>query len=378
MRYTDIIGQYEAKQMVRLAVSEGRIPHALLLTGPEGCGKLPLALALAQTLLCQQPTAEGEPCGHCRNCRMAAQLAHPDLHLTFPIIRRKNAGSAEQVTCDQYVGAWRDMVTASPYVAWDRWLEAMGVENQQPIITVAEANAIISRLSLHASQGGRKVVVIWHAELMNEQAANKLLKTLEEPTPDTHFILTTSQPRRLLETIRSRTQCITLRPLGEQQIADALTARHGLDANTAKMLAHNAEGSYTRACAMLGVEEETAEFFDLFVLIMRKCFQSDVKSMYQWADRIAAWGRERQKAFLAYCQRLVRENFMANFHLDDLTYMNAREADFSTRFARFVNERNVIGFMAQLDDAYREIQQNVNARMVFFDLAMQMALLVRR
>ena len=111
---------------------------------------------------------------------------------------------------------------------------------------------------------------------------------------------------------------------------------------------------------------------------MRKCFQSDVKSMYQWADRIAAWGRERQKAFLAYCQRLVRENFMANFHLDDLTYMNAREADFSTRFARFVNERNVIGFMAQLDDAYREIQQNVNARMVFFDLAMQMALLVRR
>ena len=129
---------------------------------------------------------------------------------------------------------------------------------------------------------------------------------------------------------------------------------------------------------MLGVEEETAEFFDLFVLIMRKCFQSDVKSMYQWADRIAAWGRERQKAFLAYCQRLVRENFMANFHLDDLTYMNAREADFSTRFARFVNERNVIGFMAQLDDAYREIQQNVNARMVFFDLAMQMALLVRR
>lgn len=378
MRYADIIGQEDALRAVRQMVSDRRIPHALLLTGPEGCGKLPLALALAETLLCQELEADGEPCGHCRNCRMAAALAHPDLHLTFPIIRRKNSTSTEQVTCDLYVDEWREMVTASPYVAWDTWLNTLSVENQQPIITVAEANAIVSRLSLHASQGGRKVVVVWHAELMNEQAANKLLKTLEEPTPDTHFILTTTKPERLLETIRSRTQRIALRPLSEQQIADALTTRHGLDDNTARRLAHNACGSYTSACSMLGVEEETAEFFDLFVLIMRKCFQSDVKSMYQWADRIASWGRERQKAFLAYCQRLVRENFMANFRLEGLTYMNAREEEFATRFARFVNERNIIGFMTQLDDATREIQQNVNARMVFFDLAMQMALLVRR
>lgn len=374
MHFHDVIGQEGAKQQIHRQLAERRMPHALLLAGPEGAGKLPLALALAERLLCTQPTPEGDACGTCTGCRMAAKLAHPDLHFVFPVF--KPAGQAAMAVSEQFLTEWREQVADTPYFTLQTWLRRIGVENQQALINVSEANRLIERLSIVSSQGGHRVVVIWLAELMNQDCANKLLKLLEEPPAGTVFILTANRPERMLATILSRTQRIDLPPIPAETLAEALQSRNGLTPDDALPVARAAAGSYTRAIEQVTASADESQFFDLFVLFMRLCYQRKVRDLHNWAQQLSTWGRERQKAFLEYCQRLVRENFIYNFHDPALNYMNRTESDFARNFARFINERNVIGIMDELSAAARDIEQNVNPRMVFFDFALKMIVLL--
>lgn len=219
-------------------------------------------------------------------------------------------------------------------------------------------------------------MLVWLPELMNEPTANKLLKILEEPPAETAFLLVSDEPERLLPTILSRTQRVEFRPLSEQELMQALMSRNALQEDDAKLVAHLSGGSYVAACRQLQIDEDRALFFDMFVLLMRLSYMRKIKDMYEWANRVSEWGRERQKQFLDYCQRLVRENFICNFQQPELNYMSRQEADFSVRFARFINERNVIGIMNELSAARRDIGQNVNPRMVFFDFALKMIVLL--
>ena len=374
MRFNDVIGQEAVKRQLIRMVAEGRVPHALLLAGPEGTGKLPMALALAGRLLCTEPTPEGDACGQCKGCRMAEKMAHPDLHLVFPVF--KPAGQSSGAVSDQFLTEWREQVRETPYFDRQTWLRRIGVENQQSLINVSEANNILQKLSTVSSQGGYRVIVIWLAEQMNTEAANKLLKILEEPPLGTAFILTSDHPETLLATILSRTRRIDFKPLSETDIATALKRNYGLQPTDAQSVAHSAEGNFIRALQQITADADTAQFFDLFVLLMRLCYLRKIKDLHTWAEQIALWGREKQKSFLEYCQRLIRENFMYNFHRPELNGMNSREAEFAVRFARFVNERNVIGIMDELSLAQRDIEANVNPRMVFFDLTLKMIVLL--
>lgn len=374
MFFRDVVGQAEVKVMLHRMLEEGRVPHALLFAGPEGTGKLPMALALASRLLCQHPTEEGEPCGHCPACKMTANLAHPDLYSIFPVY--KPAGQNSPGVSDMFLKQWREQLRERPYFGRQTWNARIGVANQQLLINVAEANSILSRLSVASSQGGYRVIVIWLAEMMNQEAANKLLKILEEPPAQTVFVLTADRPERLLTTILSRTQRIDFRPLTTAELETALTDRNGLQPADARLVARAAEGSYIKALEQVTADADQAQFFDLFVLFMRLCYMRKVKDLNEWAMQLAQWGREKQKAFLEYAQRLVRENFVYNFHQPELNYMNRQESDFAVRFARFINERNVIGIMTELANAQRDIEQNVNPRMVFFDFSLKMIMLL--
>ncbi len=374
MTFSDIIGQEAVVARLRYQLTAGRVAHAQLLAGPEGCGKLAAAMALAGALLCTDPH-EGEACGGCAACRMAARLAHPDLHFAFPVF--KPAGQGAPAVSDQYLAQWRELVTETrAYFGREEWMRRIGVANQQLLIGVGESDLMLRKLSLKASQGGRKVMVVWQPELMNLEAANKLLKILEEPPADTVFLLVSDEPDRLLPTILSRTQRVDFRPLPDADVARALMERNALQEADAKALARQSAGSYVQACRHLAVDHDEALFFDMFVLLMRLSYMRKIKDMHAWAEQVAGWGRERQKCFLDYCQRLVRENFVYNFSRPELNYMTAREADFAVRFARFINERNVIGIMNELADARRDVAQNVNPRMVFFDFALKMIVLL--
>lgn len=376
MRFSDVIGQEAVKRRLARMIADGEVPHALLFAGPEGCGKLPMALALAERLLCTRPDAQGDACGECAACRMAGKLAHPDLHFVFPVF--KPAGQSAPAVSDHFLKEWREQVAETPYFSRQTWLKRIGVENQQSLINVAEANNVIQKLSNVSSQGGYRVIIVWLAEQMNSECANKLLKILEEPPLQTVFVLTADHPERLLATIRSRTRRIDFPPLQEIEVAEALQRIHGLQPEDARVVARTAAGNYIRATEQVTLNADAAQFFDLFVLFMRLCYMRRIKDLHQWAMQLAGWGREKQKAFLDYCQRMIRENFVYNFRRPDLSYLSRQEADFAVRFAPFINERNVIGMTDEVAAAQRDIEQNVNAKMVFFDLALKVTVLFAR
>ncbi len=373
VNWCDIIGQEEVKQHLIRLLAENKLPHAIMLCGPKGAGKLPLALAFAQMLLCQHPTEDGA-CGNCSDCHMSALWAHPDLHFTFPVYKAK---SSDHPISDDYLQQWREQISRTPYFDTEDWLEDIGAENQQVVIYVQESDNLQKKLALKSSQGGRKVVIIWLPERMNEQTGNKLLKLIEEPPVGTHFLLVSQEPDLVLGTIQSRVQRINVPALPEQVISQALQERYAMPQDDANLLAHIAQGSYTEALKRMQRDSEQQQFFDLFVQLMRHSYARRIKEMHLWSLAVSELGRERQKRMLEYFQQQLRENFIYNFHQPQMNFLGREEENFSTRFAPFINERNVVGIMNELSDAQRDIAQNVSPRMVFFDLALKMIVLLK-
>lgn len=371
MLFKDIIGQEEAKERLIREAKEGKIAHARLFCGNEGVGKLPLAIAYAQYISCDHPT-DTDSCGVCPNCTKYNKLIHPDLHFVFPIIKKKN----KDTTSDDYLQEWREIINSSPYFNLNMWLKEMGAENQQAQIFVKESDEIIRKLNLKSSQGGYKVMIIWLPEKMNVECSNKLLKLLEEPPTQTIFILISEEPDMLLPTIQSRVQRFNIHAINKEKIAENLCLNYGLQAKDAEDIAHRSQGNFLKALETIHLNEDNVFYFEEFVSLMRLAYQRKIREIKQWSDNIAAIGRERQKNFLTYIQRMLRESFIYNFHNPDISYLSDEEQKFSSRFSPFINESNVINIMEELNTAEQHIGQNVNAKMVFFDLALKMIVLL--
>lgn len=371
--FKDVIGQQLARARLIQEVQEGRVPHAQLFCGPAGTGKLPLALAYARYLCCAHPTGS-DACGTCPSCVKWNKLMHPDVHFMFPIVR--NAKAKKEV-CDDYLAAWRRLLTTQAYFSLDDWLNEMDADNGQAIIYARESDEITRKLSLKAVEGGYKITVVWLPEKLHEVCANKLLKLLEEPPARTVFLLVSEAPDQILTTIQSRTQRFGVPRIAEADIAEALRTRYGVQQADSEAIAHMANGSFTQALQAISLNEENQLFFELFVGLMRQAYARKVRDMKQWSEQLAGMGRERQKHFLDYCQRMLRENFIYNLHCPEMNYMTRAEENFATRFAPFINVRNVAGIMHELEEAQRHIAQNVNPRMVFFDFALKMIVLLK-
>ena len=389
MFFEQVIGQQETQERLLQLVREERLPHALMLCGPAGCGKMALAIGFAKLLLSQRPKNEsnsmfgeepasmfGEEEAVAVESPMLRKLEHPDLHFTYPTIKLPSMGSDHKPVSDDFASEWHEMVTAGPYFTLAQWLEQMGGENQQAIITAGESDALIRKLSLKSSQGGYKVSIIWLPERMNIECANKILKLLEEPPSQTIFIMVCEEPEKLLETIRSRVQRIDVRRIDNDSICQALKERRGLSDDIAQRISRMANGSWRQAMELLTTDTENELFLDLFQALMRLAYQRKVKELKQWSEQLASMGRERQKRFLTYFLRLVRENFMYNFQQEELCYMSQREEDFARNFARFINEANILPITELIDRNIRDIGQNANAKIVFFDMALQMIVLL--
>ena len=376
MKFQEVIGQGEAKQRLVKLVEEGRVPHAMLFTGPKGCGKMAMAMAFASYLLCAN-RHDGDSCGTCPQCIMLRKWAHPDLHFTYPVIKQNGTTSDYKPVSDDFSKEWHDLLADGPYFTIEQWLLAMGTTTQQAIMTVKEADAISHKLSLRSSQGGYKVSLIWLPERMREDTANKLLKMIEEPPSQTVFILVSENPAALLETIRSRTQLFSMHRIAIEDIELALVQKRGIDEEPAKKLARFAEGSWLKALDALDAESENREFLTDFISLNRLSFSRDVKGLAKWSQDVTKYGREKQKRMLAFFLRMTRESFMYNFHIPQLTYLTTQEENFVKKFAPFMNENNVMEMAEVFSEAIRDIGQNANARIVFFDVALQSTKLIR-
>lgn len=374
MFFRDIIGQDEIKTKFLQEIKEEHIAHAQLITGPEGSGKLPLALAYARYILCTNPS-DKDACGVCPSCVKMNKLAHPDLHFAFPIVKKK---SGKDVVCDDYINDWRSFVVQNPYFSTNHWTKEMGTENAQPIIYAKESDEMVRKLSLKSSEGGYKVMIIWQPEKMHTVCANKLLKLLEEPPAKTLFLLVSENPDFILQTILSRAQRVNIKRIDEPHIAHALQDKFGISEQDALNISHVSNGSFIKAMEAIHFNEDNKLFFDLFVSLMRLSYMRKLKEMKAWSDQVAGMGREKQKNLLEYAQKMIRENFIYNFHQNELSYLNQEERNFASRFAPFVNERNAVEIMENLALAQQHIEQNVNAKMVFFDFSLKMIVLLKQ
>lgn len=376
MRKSDVIGQQEAWERLMQMVHEDRLPHAMMLCGAQGSGKMALALAFANYLLCRNHTQGDEACEVCPQCKMLKKWEHPDLHFSFPTIKLPSMGSDHKPVSDDFIREWHEMLESGPYFSMDQWMTAIGAENQQAIITAGESDDLVRKLSLKSSQGGYKISIIWLPERMNIECANKLLKLIEEPPQGTIFIMVCEEPDKLLETIRSRTQRIDVRRISSESIAVALQQKHGLGAESSMRLARLANGSWLKAVRELESDSENDDFLADYQQLMRLAYQRNVRNLKKWSEHMQTYGREKQKRFMDYFMRLTRENFMYNFGNPDLNYMSEKEEEFATKFARFINENNVIAMTEMAEKIQRDIKQNANAKIVFFDMALRMIMML--
>lgn len=382
MRFSDIIGQEEVKKRLRQSVRDGRIAHAQLFSGLTGAGSLSLALAYAQYIACPHRT-EMDSCGKCATCLQYAKLQHPDFHFAFPIVK-SDAGDV----CDSYMGKWRELLCNTSYFDLDDWYEQLGIETKQAYIYEKESGEILRKLSLKSFGDGYKVMLIWLPEKMNLECANKLLKLLEEPPTQTLFLLVSEHPEQLLSTILSRTQEIRVPRLSEAEIALALQSYDpSLGQERTADIAHIANGSYLSALKTLHQSEQDSKHFDDFVALMRNAWLVGQKKDYDALVKLRKWsleisdakeGREKQKAFLQYAQRQLRENYIYNFHEATMNYQTENERNFSSKFSPFIHDGNVERMMDELSKAEQQISQNGNAKIIFFDLCLQMIVLVKK
>ena len=376
MYFKDVIGYEELKEQLRRCVDENRLAHALLVTGANGNGKLPLAVALARYVLCSG-RSNGDACGCCPSCVKMDKLIHSDLHFAFPVKKRKNSSSDRPPVSDDYIAEWREIFLKDPYFGYSDWLTMLEVENQQPMIYEKESSEILHKLSLKSREGGWKVMIIWLPEKMNEACSNKLLKILEEPPAQTLFVLVAEDTEHILPTILSRTQLVEMPRIAADAVSRALQQRYSLDEATARSIAQQSDGDWEKAESMLKVNGNKALYLELFATLMRMAYKRDIQAMKQWGEQVAALGRERQKGLLEYCQRMIRENFIMNFGRNEMLYLAPEERSFSEKFSPFVNENNIFGIMEELSEAQKHVEQNVNAKMIFFDMALRMIVWIK-
>lgn len=372
MRFKDIIGHESVKERLRSMVDDNRLPHALLLQGPEGIGKYALARAFIQYIHCEN-RHDGDSCGHCQACVQQQSFNHIDTIFSFPVIK----GKLKSATSDDYIVDWREYISENPYMDFTNWLTALGNANAQPVMYVEESASLIHKLNFTTHKSRYKTVLMWQPERMNTECANKLLKLVEEPFPDTVFVMVSNNPREILPTIYSRVQRIEMKRLPDTAVAQFLQEEKGVDVTDAMAIAHLSEGNIVEAMRQISLGSQHKESLELFMRLMREAYKRDIKSLKQWSVDVSALGREGIIRFLTYCERMVRENFIYNLRQPGLNYLNRDEAAFSSRFARFITERNVERLIDELNSAIADIAGNANAKIVTFDLAIKVIMLIK-
>ncbi len=375
MQFKEVIGHKEIKVKLIQTVKENRVSHAQLFLGPKGSGNLPLAIAYAQYLSCENKQ-ENDSCGVCPSCQKVKKLVHPDLHFVYPVATSKTI--KKDPVSDDYIEQWRETILENPYLIENKWYEIIDVENKQGIINKNESYEILRKLNLKTFESEYKIMIIWLPEKMNAYAANKLLKLIEEPPEKTLFLLVAENSEQIIPTILSRTQLIKIHKIDNDSMMQALSDNFGLEPQMARDIAHLSDGNYYDAQHLIQTSDQENYNLENFMTLMRLSYQRKVIELIEWADEISKLGREKQKSFLAYALRLIRENFMLNIKSRELVHLTNKELDFSEKFSQFINKENVYQLYEVVNRAHIDIEMNAYNKIVFLDLALKIIKLIKK
>ena len=371
MKFSDITGHTQIINSLRSIADSGTIPHALLFSGISGIGKFRTARAFAQYIHCKN-RSNNDSCGECPSCLQHQKFNNPDTHFIYPILKKEGALISKDM-----IDSWKEMLENNSYMAPEKWNDLLKAGNSQPAIYVDESEALISRASLSAFQEDLKIFIIWLPEKMRIEAANKILKVIEEPFEDTLFILVSNDDSKILPTILSRTQRFNFKPLDADTIKNLLVKR-GINNKVAGEAASICEGSLEKAYEIASHPDEVIEFSSLFKDIMRSAYALNAKNLKDISETLAAFGREKIARFLKYMAKSVRDNYILNFNISGLVKMTTEESAFSSRFSPFIHEGNVEAIVNEIGRALRDVERNANSKIVLFDLMLLISRLVRK
>ena len=380
MEYSQIIGLTHLKNHLQTSAAHGRVAHAQLFSGPTGSGLLPLALAYAKTLLC----ADLDPgsSGHQRVTQQVDALVHPDLHFMYPVNTTDSVKKSPAVL--DFLSQWRSFVQSTPYGSLMTWYQHIGLAGKQGSISVADTEQMARTLALKSYEGGFKIMIIWMADKMNTESSNKILKLLEEPPEKTVFLLLTEEEDKILKTIYSRCQLLSLPLLSQNDLVQALMQDHGLSQHQAQSIAKTAHGDYHKAQQLIDAQGEEPLFEQWFLQWARGAFKAKgnkkaIQELLSWSDQMAGLGRETQKSFLTYCSGLIRQAFLVHYKTTELVYYNEYHEDFHlAKLAPFIHQHNIRPIQSALQQAEEHIERNGNAKIIFTDLAVQLTRLLHQ
>lgn len=364
MRFQEVIGQSRIKSKLLRSLQQETVSNTQLFLGPEGSGNLPLALAFAQYLVCEQPE-KTDACGKCEACHKAQKLIHPDIHFAFPTINRKDKREA---LADEFIQEWREAISNNPYLNLYDWLQHIKAGNSQGNIAVKECREIIKKLSLKPFEGGRKVMILWMPELLGKEG-NALLKILEEPAPDTYFLLVAEDSEGILNTILSRTQLVRIPPLSLEDTQEAIKQNVDISDSEALEIAHLADGNY-RAALALAQSHETA-YSSQFIHWMRACYRKEGTQLLSWVQQLAAKGREEQKNFLSFALQMLESLFLMNKGAPGEARLREEDRDFAQKFSGLLDDEGFEDLYEGLNNAIYYIERNASAKIVLFRLSLR-------
>jgi DNA polymerase-3 subunit delta' len=374
MKFADIAGRQEVKERLVRSVTEGRIPHALLFSGPEGNSGLPFALAFAAFIQCERRTA-ADSCGSCSSCLKHKKLVHPDLHFSYPVgtIRKiKEPRSAD------FIDEWRKAVLSNPSMDLNEWYECLQMENKQGFMSVHESQEVIRRLNLKPFESEFKILIMWQAEKMRIDEFNKMLKLIEEPPNNTIIILVTSAREQLIPTIISRTQHIKIPLLGNAELISLLESSRGMTYKDARRIAGLSGGNLNAALAMTIDDSVEKDLEKAFIDWMRLCFNPlrDYKQLNAWVDEMAASGREYQKQFLGFFLETIRECLLVNSGADALVRFDDDVIPNFSKFSKFIHAGNAPTLQRIVSQGHFAVGRNANAKILFLDLSFKISRLI--
>ncbi|HIX96414.1 MAG TPA: DNA polymerase III subunit delta [Candidatus Alistipes avistercoris] len=379
MRFADITGQDDLKRHLAQTVDAGRVSHAQLFTGASGFGTLALAVAYVQYLCCRH-RHNGDSCGECPDCRQIEALAHPDLHLVFPV-NKQGKKSGEVIRSDEFLPQFRTLFAERRgYFSPQEWYDRLDLgKTLKGMIAAREADEIIRKLSFKSFEADYKTMLVWLPETMNEEAANKILKILEEPWERTLFILVSEHPDRLLPTILSRTQEVCVPRIAPEVLEREAFARGVADPLQARNMARLADGDLLELGHLVAGESDAQrkEHFDLFCSLMRLSYNDKHLELVTWAEDAAQLSREQQRGFLRDAARLLRESYMLHAGIREISYLWGEELAFCTKFAPFVGSQNIEPLIAEIESASAQIAQNGNPTIVFTHFALSVSKMIK-
>ncbi len=368
MQFSNVIGQGDVINQISKMIDQNRVPHALLFTEKEGFGALTIVLAAIQYLFCKNKIS-GDSCGVCPSCVKISKLSHPDFHFSFPTNISTLVGKKDKKDeVDTFYPLWRKIVEKNPYFAEQELYNALGLENRLGTIAVLDANSIIRKLSLSSYEGGAKVMLIMFPERMNTETANKLLKSLEEPMPDTYYFLISHNPDKIITTILSRCRRVELPPIDRDILRDSLQKRFDFSVEDADFWAHCSAGSYGGAVKLISSDSERSSTYELFIDLLGGAINKDLVKMTDIWESLASWGKDSQREFCREGMQILRKLYVLSLGLEEISYSSIKERAQLNAFAKSIKTNFYEKGYNLLNSATEHIESNVNPKFIFCDL----------